>query len=144
MSCYSLLFWQLSPRKTRQELEFSCSNSPMMEYPLCHTACFPGPSEMCLFQVTGRNFTKHLPFGGRHLFDPVRENLDSAADSNKSCLMVLEASIHQLGRSTLDIIFYIAFIKLFTLVAASLAAKSQFIYEIASSCSCSSCQAQLD
>lgn len=45
--------------------------------------------------------------------------------------MVLEASIHQLGRSTADIIFYIAFIKLFTLVAAaSLAAKSQFIYEI--------------
>lgn len=48
--------------------------------------------------------------------------------------MVLEASIHQLGRSTADIIFYIAFIKLFTLdAAASLAAKSHFIYEIASS-----------
>lgn len=132
MSNHSLLYWQ--------ELEFSGTNSLMMKYPVCVTLhvsniIFSWPIRHV--SLTGDRAELYQAFafwGGRHLLDPVRENPDSAADSNKSCLMVLEASIHQLGRSTVDIIFYIAFIKLFTLVAAaSLAAKSQFIYEIASS-----------
>lgn len=101
---------------------------------MCHTACKPYDPilahQKCVFYRWQRGtFPSFCLLGGRRSFDPVRENLDSATDSNKSCLMVLEAGIRQLGRSTVDIIFYKAFIKLFTLVAdASLAAKSQFIY----------------